>query len=425
MDTINEIQRKLDEGDYYLALNASPDSNRLDLDLAAERISTAYPAIAGKISNIVQVLVHPKDKEIYAVAYELRDRILQTIDWRYGDDFKFFAPDVKASAWIFAQRLLNCNFEKNQTGLPVRTAESLMEMGLEWAVEDVLNYSLPALPIPLATKQRGVFEINFQLPKCSQCNNARSLTCTECAGTGKIKSEVEEPDFITFLDEPNLLPRDLFEETGQLCENCHGTGRLPCDCADRYRFRVDLDTKPGSVLQGRGLRTGRSGYLILEYKVSSPRPSNLLMNVYGLQEVQQRINRMFKQVLPNKVDTEEVEASDDGMQIDEIRAYLSCGSFFWLVLLSLISFLVGYWSGSWKIGLWAGAYIIIIVAAVMRRSQVGPKSRYLSLLLFLLPVYGAGVGYLFDLTRTGIIIGTIMLFVLLALYFVIMFLNKS
>src|SRR5574342_1353231 len=104
---INEVQQKLNEGDYYVVLDVSPDSNRLDLDLAAERISAAYPAIAGKISNIVQVMAHPKNKEIYAIAYELRDRILQTIYEHYGDEFKFFAPSVKMGAWIFAQRLLN------------------------------------------------------------------------------------------------------------------------------------------------------------------------------------------------------------------------------------------------------------------------------------------------------------------------------
>ncbi len=415
MDSIDEIQESLDDGEYYRALKVSVYSKRLDVDLAAERIGAAHPNLASKISNIAQIIVHPKNKDVYAIACELRDSVLQTIHQRYPR-IEDSVPALKSVVWSWVQRLLNCDFEKLQVDIAALTAESLAAEGLEWVVEDVLNACLPVLSSASYEQGRGVVTVVFQLMECPRCQNTRKVICTGCGGTGRIRPSIAEPDIAILIEDQELLQSASYDDRGALCEICRGVGRVPCDCIDQYQFSIGANPKPGSIVCGRGLRTGKFQYAIMERKISSARPSNLLLPLYSFHGAQKRM-------LGGLAGIE--DSTEEGISIREVRSYLSCASFVGIFLLITLGWLIGYWTGSWQIGLSVTLCAIAILLSIFKMPSNSKIRRYLLFSFFLLPLYGAGIGYLFDRVRVGAIVGAEVLLGLLAFYAIVWFINKK
>jgi hypothetical protein len=402
IDEATKIKDLIAEGDYFQAIGVRSWSTRLDIETTSARLSDTYPELAGVLSNITQVIIDQKKREIYEITCEFRDQVIQSLANRFGNDFLKSVPYCRRTTWLYCQRLLRCNFEKSDIKIGPGSATSLADHGQEWVIEDVVNSCLSVFQPSAEAKRLGCATITFQDTNCSKCSNLRWISCTECEGNGKIRSNIDDFRIPVLVDDFDLIDDDF---TTTECTTCKGTGHVPCDCRDNYTFQIPANAEPGSVIVGRGARTKKILYVILDHNVTSPRPTWELINVY------QSFN-LYKNLGWNGL--------EHGQTLEDVQATLNwipwIGTIGWLLLGAMI----GKYLGSWQTG--AATSIVIPVALNIRMRHpfwnASASWIWTYSLIFVQSAFGAIIGTLLSTWQIGATISGIMSAVFLAFIFI-------
>jgi hypothetical protein len=390
-----EIQEWIDQGDYHQALGIPQSASRIETDIAAERINASCPEIAGMISNITQVLTNEQHHEIYMIACALRDRAIQVMEERHGSDIRKMIY-LRQRVWLFCQRVLNCEFTKNQVKIQRATAESIAEEGIDWVIEDSLNTLLPVVKIPEGGSPYGQHFYPFEQNSCSKCGTRRWVACDACGGSGYIQQEEDkegedEGKIFILLDDVPPPPIEIEQEK---CPQCQGSGRMNCDCFDQFLFRIPESLAPGSIIRGMGQRTGKYQYAIFDHQVVTPRPIGALASMYMMSNSSAMAN-IIEQYPDAAITMGDMHKSFQGITlVGPILGLIFC-------------LLLGRWLGSWITGILTGAAWGILAVITINIQQVSPRS-YRGFIMMLSPlVIGPLIGYLFGSWLSGLIIGGI------------------
>ncbi len=373
------------EGRYYEALGVDSQTTRLDIDIASARLSQSFPELAGSLSSIAQVITDPEKKEIYAIACELRDSIRRVLTERFGGDFIRNIQGCISAIWYECQELLRCDFAKGDVKMHPRGAVSISNRGLEWIIESICNRYLTVIARNTSEKGNSQVIRIVTILTCAKCDNSRQIPCSNCNGSGKIDSPADDA-IIAFVD--NVQEAERYTPA-TLCNQCGGRGHIPCDCQDTYVFDVPRNALPGSVIIGRGNRTRKSCYGILDHTVVAPRPNHALYSFYRAQQSGWGLDWTL----------EEAES-----QMKTVSVIMLIGSI-------LFTALIGKFVGSWQTGGIIGAFPHLLLLVKIRYYLFSQRKwdRLIWLVLSTtgILILGAMTGHLLSTWRTGIILAGI------------------
>lgn len=388
MDSTDQIKKLIASGDYYLALGVDPGASRLDIEVTSARTIDDHSELAATLGWVTQVITDPEKHKIYGIACRFRDAVLRSLDGRYGDDFSLVVPKCQVVAWIECQNLLRCNFEKGDIKIGPTAAASLATHGLEWIMEAVVNNRLSVIRCDEYERKVGAATRIIALVNCPDCGTSRWLSCAECGGSGRLAPDTVEPTVLVLADDFRAGDFEYLDK-GEECPQCEGAGSLPCDCSDEYTFRVPRDAAAGAVLHGRGNRTGKSCYVLLERPTVTVRPYFTLFAIYHTYS----INKQFP-------------ALEADMTFEEAEAYIAIGYIVWFSGLIVCGAVIGSFFGSWWVGALTGLPLSV-VSLVNRQFFFRPNLQKALILsaVGMMPVVGMLAGYFIASWKSGLAIG--------------------
>ena len=405
MDSTDQIRKLIASGDYYLALGVDPRASRLDIEVTSARTIDDHSELAAALGWVTQVITDPEKHKIYGIACRFRDDVLRSLDERYGDDFSLVVSECPAAAWVECQNLLRCNFEKGDIKIGPRAAASLAAHGLEWVMEAVVNNRLNVLRCEEYEREAGSATRIITLLDCPDCGTSRWLSCKECGGSGRLAPDTEGPPVLVLAGDVWADDFDyLDEDEGEECPRCEGAGSLPCDCSDEYTFRVPRDAAAGAVLHGRGERTGKSCYVVLERPAATVRPYLTLIGIY--------------QTYPIHKQFPELEAD---MTFEEAEAYTAKGYTACFLGLIVCGAVIGLFFGSWWVGALA-SLPLSVTSFINRRFLFRPKLQKTLMVsaVGMMPVVGMLAGYFTASWKSGLVIGGILSVIMLLMSLVLL-----
>lgn len=338
------ILEYMKEGEYFLALGIKPDASRIEIDIAAARLSATYPQLARQLTSVSSVIAEPTSREIYDIACWARDNV---VDHRLGSDFRRSVPECRSFAWTEIQRVMRCKFELGEIKIEPRAARSIAEHE-EWIRESIVNALLLAIQV---TEQ----EVRF--------GNARRL--------------------IIF---------------NQNCQACNGMGNIECNCREEYDLYIPSGAEAGTVLSGRGIRSGKIYYFLLDRKVTLGRPYAVLDAFYRQYEVSQKLRT-------------------DPLTFEEMKSQLKYSVPIMGIVLVLIGGGIGYLAGSWLMGMLTGLPLAVGLCLLhrfyhhiyyRRKPRRGTIALRVTVLLATQPIVGGAAGYFLSSVTSGLITGLLM-----------------
>ena len=275
----------------------------------------------------------------------------------------------------------------------------MRRIGLEWAVEMVQN---DCIHVCQTNRSIPYFSITPLPTNCPKCENSRWIDCMVCHGTGKQPSAENTPDPMILVEDDSLLA--LVEKTTSIdCSVCQGLGGSPCDCRDEYEFWILPGMPAGSVLQGRGKNTGKTGFIILDRLVYSKWPAMQLNVFYRLQQI----------------------GWDLPLEVNSFGSWIVS----WLVLggfVLLIGGVIGKIFGNLLLGLIVSCIgaLGMLVSNIYQRQRIykgQPVSRFINtaIVLFTCLIAGLVTGFVFGKWQIGLLTGAIMVALILALAIVV------
>lgn len=342
--------KALDEGEYYRALGVSERHSRIDIETASESLSAHYPNLAARLSGITQVVAVPEKREIFAICRDFRDQVLKGIEAKYGDASARL-EGCKRQVWSCVQTLMRCDFEKADIKIGPAAAESLARNGQEWITKEVLNCMLCQLQPRDEERERGLMTRSVEFNVCRRCNTTRNVTCSHCEGQGKlVADEVLDDGPPILVDDPEEAHVDVF---GTTCENCGGSGTVPCDCYDTYRFGFRPDSPAGTVIVGRGHRTGQKMLAILDHPVPGERPAGALVGVHMFYNMSQNLKWDMDVTLE--------DAEENFVNVRGWHQAIGCA-----ILCAFLGLLGGGVCGEWGAGILTGTAASVPLFLVVR-----------------------------------------------------------
>lgn len=372
-----ETLKALDEGEYYRALGVSENHARIDIETASESLSARHPDLAARLSGITQVVAVPDKREIFTICCDFRDQVLRDLEAKYGDAAARL-EGCKRQVWSGIQRLMRCDFEKADIKIGPVAAESIAANGRGWIITETLNRILRQLKPGVEQRERGVFDGIVKDRTCERCKTTRKVACSHCRGQGKIvDDEILDDGPPMLVDDPEEAQIDVF---GANCGNCGGTGTVPCDCYDTYRFEFRPDTPAGAVVVGRGLRTGRTTLAILDYPVAGKRPTELLKQLHLRYNMSQRLK---------------CDMDTSFEEVEDVYTFLMwCGAIPLGLLGGMVGLLGGGVCGEWVAGGFTGAvasvpmslYVSVCIWRQRAERTIGRRRNLLETLAVLLAV---------------------------------------
>src|SRR5262245_39766315 len=127
MDETVRIKNLIDDGEYLPAIGVSDFAGRMEMEIAVARLSQESPDLGGALSGIIQVVTDKAKKEIYDIACEFRDDVIDSLIRDQGEDILEWLPNYRSWIWTNCQRLLRCDFEKGDVKIGPIAAASLAE----------------------------------------------------------------------------------------------------------------------------------------------------------------------------------------------------------------------------------------------------------------------------------------------------------
>jgi len=353
------------------------------------------------------MLTNTEKQRIFGIAIGFRDTAMQELRHRFGSWIDDERNGALASVWTAVKFFLRFDGETGEAKIGPRAAESLVRNAMPWVTEQVINttcFIVEADPYELA-QGYCVRRINYRW--CPRCGRNGEFPCPTCDGKGYFPAQEREPDILV-LTEPDLAPV-VQEYKGEPCQNCKGTGRLDCDCEDDYQYSIPTGTKPGSVLEGTGLRTGNQSYAILSPPVYTPRPQYTLGLLYqssnGVQNPGSRDDPLTDPTF------EEVLKVSHKSHYAPVVSVLGAGAF--------VGAIVGYFMGISGGALIGSACVLPVLAMLIltEKRDVAKWGRICAVGLAAVSclLIGAALGKLTGALRAGLVVSGVVTAVLLGL----------
>jgi hypothetical protein len=276
----HQFAQALAEGDLYRALGIPENARRLDIDVAAARISDRAPQLAGQVTTVANVLTNRRRKAIYEILCRLRDRICQMMADRYGREFREAIPDYRAAVWGICCELLRFGLDQSDIVVGPRGAASLAERGRDWVIESLLKSRLVVLKCTKEESREGAATREVWYTECPVCHGWRRIACRRkrpgklrfAGGSGIVK--VLDLGFKRF-DYDYHVPS---------CPDCRAKGVDPSVLDGTYTFRFDSHSPPGTLLRGEGDRSEKALYAVMDGATTSRLSPRLLEKFYTAHE---------------------------------------------------------------------------------------------------------------------------------------------
>jgi len=270
------IKRALDEGDYLAAIGVDQDASRKVIEAAAARLQSEYVELAPAIGEAVQLLTSSEKREIYAIACQFRDDVVNELRSNFGSCIDDPRECVRKSAWSSIATLLR--IEGGDAKIGPRGAASIARKGRLWVIEEILALQL-YLECTEDELLLGRVKRQLEFRNCHKCALTRRVECSRCRGDGWILDAAAlRQRFL--VDSPAPTDAESQPVPRMACVACEGTGSVECDCEDTFVFDIPDGTKTGTALLGRGLRTKRGSIGIFGHPVYTERPSHALSHLY-------------------------------------------------------------------------------------------------------------------------------------------------
>lgn len=395
---VDQTARAIAEGRYHEALGVAESAGRLEIETAAAQLEDERQDIAQAVTGIVQLLTVPEKLEIYRIACQFRDAVIDDLRRQYGEGFFDQRRQIATRVWSSVQQLLRCDGEKGSVKIGPRAAGSLAREGRIWIIEEVVNTAFVVIEFTPDERNRGTAVRFSRFVECPSCGATGSCPCSVCDGSGWLPESDDDP----FVDFAPDFPEETSSYVRDACEQCAGVGSTPCDCQDDFVYAIPSSARPGDVIQGTGLRTGRSDYVLFQTATYSARPSRLLEVMHTRYNLGKNLASLS-------------EAYD--ITLDEARRLLRSGTVGSAVLMAAIGGGIGLAVGASR-GTAAWGVIIGLAclfpagAAIAWHNRGGAKptgkqaARLIAAAFILIPLLvGLVLGYLSSSWQAGMVIG--------------------
>ena len=404
------IRDLIDTGEYRHALGVDDRASPLQIDSACARLSQEAPDLAGRLSLVAEVLKSPEKRKIYDIAYRFRDDVLTALLERFGTTFLTAVPAGRQAAWSHCQKLLRCDFALGDVRIRPRGASSLAQRGVEWVIESI---AMECLPVVKFKRGRGdtLCTVCLQDVTCTVCDNARFVRCEACDGAGHVAGRPQLR--IALLDLTDGPPAEHSLADTIVCAKCGGLGKVPCRCIDDYEFMLTRDMRAGDVIHGKGKRTDRTQYAVLDRKrARSPRPVMAIQSVYKCYELNSVLGRVM--------------GDDCDYPLEYVESILRFTPVVVGAVQLALALVAGTLMGSWVIGVIVGIPAAI-GSCTASRLALHPKAQRAAwvVTLLLAPFIGGFAGKYVSTWQSGAITGAILSAAMIALTLVFQMWQKK
>ena len=272
----HQFVHALAEGDLYRALGVSEDARRLDIDVAAARISDRAPQLAAPVTAVANVLTNRERRATYQILREFRDRVCQVVADRCGEELYEAIPDYRAAVWEKCCELLRFDLGQSDIAVGPRGAASLARRGRDWVVESLLTTRLMVLRCTNTELREGLAVREVWHTECPVCHHRSEVACRRI-----------RPGKLRFLGGGNLVKTlDLgfkrfdYDYHVPACPNCRAKGVDPSVKDGTYTYSIAGQSPAGTIVRGEGRHSSRVAYAIIDGISKSSCSPKLLEKFY-------------------------------------------------------------------------------------------------------------------------------------------------
>jgi len=276
----HQFTRAVAEGDLYRALGVSEDARKLDIDVAAARVSDRAPQLAGQVTAVANVLTNRDLRATYQILCELRDSVCQMAADGYGEALQKLVLDHRTAIWEKCCELLRFDLHRFDLVIGPKGAASLAKVGEDWVINSVLRSRSIVLSHTDEELLAGSLTRELWYAVCPLCRQPIRVACARkraqsapSAGSSNEGLPIREFD------------RRKYNYYVPPCPNCRVRGIEPSEYDDTYTFRVYGWSPGGDVVQGEGHCGGTVIHAILDgLPTSYLLPLKLLEEFYSAQQ---------------------------------------------------------------------------------------------------------------------------------------------
>ena len=266
----------LSEGDLYSALGVPEDARRLDIDVAAARISDRAPQLAAQVTAVANVLTNRDRRARYQVLRYCHYCVCKTVAHRCGEEIHEVIPGYRAAIWKKCCALLRFDLDQPDIAVGPRGAASLARRGQEWVVESLLTSRLMVLRCTNKELREGAAVRDVWYTACPVCHHRHPVACT-----WKQPLSPRSPDPTKGGGALGFrFNRFRYDYHVPACPNCGAHGVDPSAYDDTYTFRFTSKTPCGTVVRGEGQHSREVTHAIVNGVPNSSCPPKLLEEFY-------------------------------------------------------------------------------------------------------------------------------------------------
>ena len=255
----HQFAKALTEGDFYRALGVPEEARRLEIDVAAARMSDRAPELAGLVTAVANVLTNRHRKATYKILCELRDRVCQTMADRYGGEFHEAIPEYRAAVWGQCCELLRFGLDQSDIVVGPRGAASLAKRGRERVIGSVLISRLVVLKCTERELYEGVATREVWYTECPVCHGRRKVACRR-----------KRPGKLQFVGDGLVKVLDFgfkrfdYDYHVPACPGCRAKGVDPSVIDCTYTFRFASQSPTGTIVRGEGEYRDKACYAVVD-----------------------------------------------------------------------------------------------------------------------------------------------------------------
>ena len=266
----------LSEGDLYSALGVPEDARRLDIDVAAARISDRAPQLAAQVTAVANVLTNRNRRATYQILRDLHYCVCQTVAYRCGEELLEAIPDYRPVIWEKCCELLRFDLDQSDIVVGPIGAASLARRGQEWVVESLLTSRFMVLRCTNKELREGVAARDVWYTECPVCHHRRQVACEwKRPLSSRYPGPTTKDRLLGF-----RFNRFRYNYHVPACPNCSAHGVDPSAYDATYTFRFASETPYGTVVCGEGRRSREVAHAIVDGVPNSSCSPKLLEEFY-------------------------------------------------------------------------------------------------------------------------------------------------